>query len=163
MEADKSKEAITPQVGEAVPAGQPQMENANGIVTTEEEYEGYYIVKAILSEVTDPVNVVMRDAKSYCAILYDDNNRKPICRFYFDGKQKFIGVFDNETKTENKIPVTKPGDIFKLGNHFKNVVAMYEQSASGPKKEPVKETVKPVSTTKKEPAKDAKKDEIKPA
>ncbi len=105
---------------------QPLEENSEEIVTTEEEYEGYYIVKAILTETTDPVRVVMRDAKSYCAILFDDNNRKPICRFYFNTKQKSIGVFDNETRTENKIPINNLNELFKMAEHFKKIIAMYE-------------------------------------
>jgi hypothetical protein len=38
--------------------------------------------------------VVQRDAKSYMAVLLDDNNRKPIARLYFNRKQKYIGIFD---------------------------------------------------------------------
>lgn len=130
MEAEKPKES-TPSTGEGVTL--PTEESATGIVTTDEENEGYYIVKAILSEIIDPAKVVMRDAKSYCAILFEDNNRKPICRLYFDSKQKNIGVFDNDTRTENKITIKDLNEMFKLGSHFKNMVAIYE-----PKKDVLK-------------------------
>jgi hypothetical protein len=89
-----------------------------GIVTTEEEWEGYYFVKAILHDVIDPTRVIMRDARSYCAILLD-NNRKPICRFYFDSAQKYVSVFDNEERKENKIPITDLNELFKMADHFK--------------------------------------------
>jgi hypothetical protein len=69
----------------------------------------------------------MRDARSYCAILLDDNNRKPICRFYFDAEQKYVSVFDNEEKKENKIPITDMNELFKMADHFKKVVAMYDK------------------------------------
>lgn len=95
------------------------------VETTEEEYDGFYIIKAILTEVIDSSLVAIRDKKSYCGILYDNNNRKPICRFYFNGKQKSIGVFDNEKREEQYIPITDVKDLFKLGDHFKKVVAMY--------------------------------------
>jgi hypothetical protein len=104
----------------------PPLDTTDTIETTDEEYDGYYIVKAILTEIIDPSLVVMRDAKSYCPILYDNNNKKPICRFYFGTKQKIVGVFDNENREEKKMPITDMKDLFKLGNHFKNVVAMYK-------------------------------------
>ncbi len=122
-------EPETPKKSAAQPEGisqEPGEEDTEGIITTEEEYEGYYIVKAILTETIDPSKVAMRDAKSYCAILYDNNNRKPICRFYFNTKQKYIGVFDNEARSENKIPINNLNELFKMADHFKKVVAMYE-------------------------------------
>ncbi len=58
------------------------------IVTTTDEWEAFYIVRAILREVADPKKVTIRDAQSYFAVPYSDNNRKPICRFYFNSKSK---------------------------------------------------------------------------
>jgi hypothetical protein len=103
------------------------IEPSDGIVTTEEEWEGYYFVKAILHDVVDPSRIGMRDAKSYCAILLDDNNRKPICRFYFDAAQKYVIVFDSEDRKEKKIPITNLNELFKMGDHFKKIVAMYDK------------------------------------
>ncbi len=37
------------------------------------EIDGFNIVRAICSKFVAPERVVMRDAKSYCAILLDDN------------------------------------------------------------------------------------------
>jgi hypothetical protein len=123
MEGDKAK--IEPVTQPGVSSTITEEENEPGVVTTEEEWDGYYIVKAILSEKIDPALVFMRDKKSYCGILFDDNNRKPICRFYFDGKQKYVGVFDNEKREEQIIPIAEVKDLFKLASHFKGVVAMY--------------------------------------
>jgi len=61
------------------------------IVTTEEEMEGFFIVKSILREVIDPKRISFRDAQSYFAILLDDNNRKTICRLYL-GNKKYLVV-----------------------------------------------------------------------
>jgi predicted type IV restriction endonuclease len=58
-------------------------ESTDSIVTTEEEWEGYYFVKAILHDIVDPSKIVMRDAKSYC-------DRRSISRLYLDGKQKYV-------------------------------------------------------------------------
>ena len=43
----------------------------------------------------------MRDAKSYCAILFQDNNRKPISRFFFDRKVPRISIFNPEGEAEH--------------------------------------------------------------
>jgi len=95
------------------------------IITTEDEWEGYYIVRAILHEIVDIDRVAMRDTRSYCGILLDDNNRKPICRLHFDGKQKYITVFD-EFKKEAKIPIEHTKDLYKHGEKFKKTVKNYD-------------------------------------
>ena len=59
-----------------------QSSSSSGIDTTLEELEAHRIIQAIGAEITDVEHIVIRDAKSYCAILYDDNNRKPIARLY---------------------------------------------------------------------------------
>ena len=97
----------------------------DGIITTEDEWEGYYFVKAILHDIVDPSKIVMRDAKSYCAILFDDNNRKPICRFYFDGKQKYVALFDNNERQETKEPIENITDLFKLKDRIRSVAKSY--------------------------------------
>lgn len=65
------------------------------VVTTVDEIQGHLIVQAILSRDYDPTRVALRDTKSYCGILMDDNNRKPICRFYFHNSDNLrIGLLD---------------------------------------------------------------------
>ena len=72
--------------------------NAKKITTTQEEIEGFYIVRALLRQKTDVGRIVYRDAQTYFAILLDDNNRKPICRLYLNGGKKYISLFNNEKK-----------------------------------------------------------------
>lgn len=96
----------------------------DGIVTTEEEIMGYMIVKSILAEIVDIKRVVMRDALSYCAILLDDNNRKPICRFYFNTKKLSVGIM-NADKNFVKYEITAPEDIYGLKEHLLAVVKMF--------------------------------------
>lgn len=72
-------------------------EHDSDIVTTIDEVQGHLIVQAILSRDYDPTRVDLRDTKSYCGILMDDNNRKPICRFYFHNPDNLrIGLLDDE-------------------------------------------------------------------
>ncbi|WP_292471611.1 type I restriction endonuclease [Methanolobus sp.] len=97
----------------------------DGIVTTEEEIEGYHIVKAILRETISPERIIMRDTKSYCGILLDDNNRKPICRLRFNSSQKYVGILDDERK-EVKTPIEELNDIYKLADVIKAAVERME-------------------------------------
>tara|TARA_A100000171_G_scaffold48540_2_gene56140 strand:+ start:93 stop:1166 length:1074 start_codon:yes stop_codon:yes gene_type:complete len=93
----------------------PQVESQSSnddLVTTDEELNGYYIVKAILRDMVEPTRVAARDVQSYFGVLLDDNNRKPICRLHFNRSQKYLGVLD-EKKQENKIPIDSVDDLFR--------------------------------------------------
>lgn len=57
------------------------------IVTTEDELQGFFIVKAILSEVVPASDVVYKDNIRYFAINYTNNVRKNICRLDFTEKR----------------------------------------------------------------------------
>lgn len=98
----------------------------NKIITTEEEIESYMIVKAILRSVTDVSRVVYRDAQTYFAILFDNNNRKPICRMYFNGNKKHIVTFD-ENKKETKNEISSLDDIYKYSKELIDVISFYDK------------------------------------
>lgn len=96
------------------------------IATSTEEMEAYYIIKAILREVVDPKRVVIRDQQSYCGILFDDNNRKPICRLWFNAVgQKSIGLFDNEERKETKVLIKSIDEIYKYADRLMASVNLY--------------------------------------
>jgi predicted type IV restriction endonuclease len=101
-----------------------QVEGDNGIVTTDEEIEGFNIIKAILRQSIDIKRVTMRDTKSYCGILLDDNNRKPICRLHFNYSQKYLGILT--MKKEKKIAIESVDDIFKYTEQIISTAAEYE-------------------------------------
>ena len=74
------------------------------IVTTEDEIAGFNIVRAIAAKVVDPKRIVMRDAKSYCAILLDDNNRKTIARMHFNSPTaRYFGTFVGKEETRHSL------------------------------------------------------------
>ncbi len=104
-------------------------EDKRRVVTTEEELEGYYIVKAILREVVDLNRIEHRDTKSYFGILLDDNNRKPICRLHFNTPQKYIGFFDNEEKQEDRVPIDNLNKIYNYANRLKATIPFYEKKS----------------------------------
>ena len=70
----------------------------------------------------------MRDTKSYCGILLDDNNRKPICRLRFNHSQKYLGVFSE--KTENRIEIDHVDDIFKHAELIRKSLSEHEGEKS---------------------------------
>ena len=81
------------------------------IETTEEEIEGYHIVRSIVRTKIDANRIVYRDTQSYFGILVDDNNRKPICRLHLNGSKKYLGLFD-ENKKEDRILIDSLDDIY---------------------------------------------------
>jgi hypothetical protein len=97
------------------------------IETTVEEMEAYFIVKSILRTNVDAARVVYRDAQSYFSIILDDNNRKPICRFYFNGNKKMMGVFD-VNKVETKVEIKTLDDIYQQANALNQVIETYQQN-----------------------------------
>lgn len=98
-------------------------EPASDIETTEEEIDAFNIVRAIVREVVEVQRVTMRDAKSYCAILLDDNNRKPVARLHFNRKQKYVGLFTH--KNEERVPIEGVDDLFDFADRFRDTVREY--------------------------------------
>lgn len=95
------------------------------IVTTEEELEGYRIVRAIIGQITDAQRVAIRDTASYCGILLDDNNRKAICRLHFNRTQKYLGLFD-EQKKETRVAIDEVADIENYAPQLKARVSFLD-------------------------------------
>lgn len=96
----------------------------DGIETTQEEIDAYNIVRSILAEDIEISRIAIRDAKSYCAVLLDDNNRKPICRFHFNSKSiKRVGFFNN--KSEDRIDIQSVSDLFQFRDQLKKTISEY--------------------------------------
>lgn len=97
----------------------------SGIETTDDERMGFFIVQAIAARVIDVSRVAIRDAKSYCSIFVDDNNRKPICRLYFNGKtNKAIGIFD-ASRVETRVQIQNLRDIYKFSEAIETAAKVY--------------------------------------
>lgn len=91
------------------------------IVTTTEEITAYNIIQAIACSEVSPERVTLRDAKTYCAIFLDDNNRKPIVRLLFNHKQKYIVLFKNAEPLE-KTPIEALNEIYKYAGQIREEV-----------------------------------------
>lgn len=96
----------------------------SNVTTTPEEMEAFYIVRAIVCSKVIPARVVIRDNQSYCGILLDDNNRKPICRLHFNGKKKQISFF--ETGKEERINLDENNQLYEFTSRFMKTIEMYE-------------------------------------
>ncbi len=93
-------------------------EASSDIVTTEEEMEGYHIVKAIICSVLPPERITFRDTKSYFGILIDDNNRKPICRLHLNRTTKYLGLLDDD-KNETRHVINGTEEIYKFSDKLR--------------------------------------------
>jgi hypothetical protein len=115
------------QISEGQPTSVPEDSDEGKIVTTQDELDGFMIVKALVRKIVDINRIACRDAQSYFAILLDDNNRKPICRLYFNSKsKKYISTFDKEKK-EEKHEITDLNDIFNFEKELCEVIKVYDE------------------------------------
>lgn len=95
-----------------------------GIVTTEEEWQAYYAVSAILSDTVDPQRVTMKDYLNHCNILLDNNRRQTVCRLYFNRRQKQVGLIADGQEVD-KVPLNAIGDLFAFADHLRKTVRGY--------------------------------------
>lgn len=95
MISDRLKAAIKEEETDEKSASSPlehelTVSPANKIVTTEEELQGYYIVKAILRDVAKMEDIIYRDGLTRFSIFHAKNKSQTICQFQFDGPKKKI-------------------------------------------------------------------------
>lgn len=95
------------------------------IITTDEEIEGFQIVKAILRESLPANRIAFRDTQSYFGILLDDNNRKPLCRLHFNSSNKYIELFHNGKDNGEKKQLNSLDDIYNYKQELLNTVKIY--------------------------------------
>lgn len=86
-------------------------------------------MRAIVCSEVDVARVVARDTKTYCGVLLDDNNRRPIARLWLNRTKKYLGVFD-ENKVETRIPITDVTDIYRHADKLRMTVLRYTTNAA---------------------------------
>ena len=111
------------EIAAEITVDEGQQKAGDVIETTPDEVEAFNIIKAIGREVVQVSRIIMRDKKRYCGILFDDNNRKPICRLHFNGQQKYLGLI--KEKEEDKVPINSVDDIFQYGDRIKETLKEY--------------------------------------
>lgn len=123
---ERLKSAIDTDISLAEPLVEPDNSNAtekSSIETTDEELEAYRIVQAIGAEVADPRQVTLRDNKTYCAILWADNNRNPICRLHFLKTKLSVSIFTPEG--EDKHDIKAVPDLYHLKQQIQASIRQY--------------------------------------
>lgn len=93
--------------------------SASKIVTTEDELQAFNIIRAILAGEIDLSKVTYRDTESYFGILYNNNNRKPICRLNLDVRKKYIMIPD-ENKNFTRFYLN---DLINLYDYKAQIIA----------------------------------------
>lgn len=136
---ERLKGAMTPESPlaeeSAVPVVPAEGVSEAELLTSSDELEAFHGVRAILRGLVSPKRIVMRDAQTYCAVLLDDNNRKPICRLRFNNTQKLrLGVF-NEKKEEEQVSLESVDDIFKYADQLKATLSSYQPNQGSIAKE----------------------------
>ena len=126
----------TPKVVAPEDTAQPV---AREVITTEEEIQGYELVKAIVSDVVDLDRVFFRDTKSYSMVLLDNNNRKPILRLYFNSlSNKQIGLpgEGRDSDGRREVPaysIESVEEITGYANQIRDVVIRYLKEDGDPR------------------------------
>ena len=126
----------TPKVVAPEDTAQPV---AREVATTEEEVQGYELVKAIVSDVVDLDRVFFRDTKSYSMVLLDNNNRKPILRLYFNSlSNKQIGLpgEGRDSDGRREVPaysIESVEEITGYANQIRDVVIRYLKEDGDPR------------------------------
>lgn len=125
---ERLKGAMTPEpvlTPEVAVIAEDQAAAAEAFVPSTLELEAFQVIRAILRPIVKPGRIFIRDAASYCAILFDDNNRKPICRLRFNNESKLvIGVF-GESKEEERVAISSVDDIFDFADRLSACVVGY--------------------------------------
>lgn len=102
-----------------------ETEDFSRTTITPEKIEAFGIVQEISAEITETENIVIRDAQSYCAILFKNNNRRQIMRLYFNKRTNLqIGVFDDDGEVRHGI--SRLGDIFRFRPEILESIKKYQ-------------------------------------
>ena len=130
--SDRLKSALTSTGDEPpVPQDEPEAEpEDSGIVTTEEEWRAYYAVTAMLAPDVAADRVKLRDAKSRCTIVLD-HLRQPICRLYFNGPQKLIGLLGDD-RSEEKVAIEDVNDLFAHAQRIRETAQRHLERGAQP-------------------------------
>ena len=102
--------------GEAA-AVSPQEEDVIKINTTMDELEAFAIVKSIIRGICDINKVFYRDTESYLGVLYEDSNRKWICRIHLNTSNKYITIPD-DNKKPIRYDIETLDDIYKYSDQI---------------------------------------------
>ncbi|KIL06619.1 endonuclease [Clostridium botulinum] len=95
----------------------------NKIITTNDELEGFAIIKSILRSVINPNDITYKDTESYFGILYKNNTRKWICRLYLGCKKSI--VFPTDDKSQERYYIETLNDLYLYEEQLKSIISKF--------------------------------------
>lgn len=117
---DESPAEKTEQASE-----QPQAEIESKITTTNEEMEGFYIIKSILRNAISLDRITYRDVQTYFTILIDNNNRQTVCRLYLNNPNRKMIAFLDEDKKEKCHKIASIDEIYNYSEQLLKSIEKY--------------------------------------
>lgn len=115
-EVKETEETVTPKDAE--------VEETSKIVTTEEELEAFFVVRAILAEHVPVNDIEYKDTESYFGVLYQGRVQKAICRLQLSTRKKYVFIPD-ETKNFQKYQIESISDIYNYKDELIAVLKRY--------------------------------------
>lgn len=116
MEADRAQVEVVDEPSDAA------SNDESGIVTTKEEYEGLYIIRAICASEIDPSRLTEKDTKTYCNVLLDNNSWKSVVRMHFNGSQKKLEIFDDAEP--KMVPLESVSSIYQVAERIRSALKL---------------------------------------
>ena len=105
-------------------------EEEDEIVTTRTELAGYRKVMEILKNTVNLDKVVDRDTVPFFCILFDDNEKKPLCNLHFNNESDLkFGIFDKD-RNEKIHNIEAVNDIYKFNQQLIELTNYYKDSTS---------------------------------
>lgn len=93
--------------------GEPEIEDTESkIITTEDELDSFYIIKAILRKNIDVTRITYKDKETYFAINIDNKTTKWVCRLYIKERIKYI-IIPNDNNNQ-RFDFESTDEIYKL-------------------------------------------------
>lgn len=94
-------------------------------IISEEEVRAFNLVLDIVGEKVCRERISRSQAKTYLAVVLDNNPHRTICRIYLNGPRKQLGTIC-ERKVETRVPIDDVEDIRKFSNALIKRVQAYD-------------------------------------
>jgi predicted type IV restriction endonuclease len=96
----------------------------NYVIPQEQQHQAFRLVKTLVDGSVEPDRISVSDAKTYMAVIVDNNSHRTICRLYLNNKQKYIGTI-SDRKVETRTMITGLDDIPAFANLLKEAARRY--------------------------------------
>lgn len=124
---DSINERLKTAIVDEKPTTPTTPEPESRIVTTEEEIEGYHIIKAILCKEIESSRITYHDFTNWFNVTIDNSIKKTICKLYLTETEKHIGFINSEGK-ETKQQIKTIEDIYQFSDRLKEIAKKYVTS-----------------------------------